>query len=173
VAARYLQEVYGHPADGQSTLQEGSRFGSGEATVTEVVLLDSGGVPAATFRTGETMTIRLTYRADAPLEDVACSVAVYRADNLAHLFGQSTRQAGVQLHLVDSGVIEFEISRLPLLQGNYVVSVGLHDHNGHKAYDWHERRYSFLVFENTDLAVGAGTFHVDSHWRTRPAHAEV
>ncbi len=173
VAAKYLQEVYGHPPDGGSTSQEGSRFGSGEASVTDVALLDSTGAPAATFRTGENLTIRLEYRAEVPLEDVACSVAVYRADNLAHLFGQSTRQAGVPLRIVDSGIIEFEIASLPLLQGNYVVSVGLHDALGSKAYDWHERRYSFLVFENTDLTPGAGTIHIDSTWRTRPAHAEV
>ena len=107
------------------------------------------------------------------MEDVTCAVSVYRADNLAHLFGQSTRQAGIHLHLVDSGVIEFEIERLPLLQGNYVVSVGLHDRSGKKAFDWHERRYSFLVFENADTADEAGTIHVESHWRTRPAHVEV
>jgi hypothetical protein len=51
------------------------------------------------------------------------------------------------------------------------VSVALHDPLAKKIYDWHERRYSFMVFENPDLPYAAGLLHAPSEWATWPTHA--
>jgi ABC-type polysaccharide/polyol phosphate transport system ATPase subunit len=166
VVGAYLREVHGHPGDHQGVFLPNQRFGSGEVTITEVSFLGAGGKPAESFRTGDPLTVRLRYATSAPVDDVSCSMAMYRSDSLAYVFGQNTRQAGIALRLADEGVVEFSVDRLPLLQGNYLVSVGFHDQLIQKAYDWHERSYSILVFDNPDLPPQDGIVALDGRWKT-------
>jgi hypothetical protein len=53
------------------------------------------------------------------------------------------------------------------------MSVALHDHMAKKVYDWHERRYSFLVFENPELPYAGGLMHVPSEWKVSHARASA
>jgi hypothetical protein len=110
------------------------------------------------------MTFRIRYTAERPLPDSACVLQIYRADNLSHVYGQSTADAGHTLTLARSGVIEFHIPRLPLLKGSYVVSVSLQPEHGKKVYDCHDRRYSFMVFENPQLPLEYGEVHMSGRW---------
>ncbi|MDQ4133779.1 MAG: ABC transporter ATP-binding protein [Actinomycetota bacterium] len=165
VVGTYLVEVHGETDDRQSSPSLGSRYGNGHARITDVVLLDGDGVVADGFRTGETLRLRLNYQADDAVDDVCCGVAVHRADDLTHVFGQNTRQAGFPLTLSPEGMIEFTVPSLPLLPGRYVVTLALHDQGGKTVYDWHERRYPLLVSENPALPPGAGLVHVAGRWK--------
>ena len=51
------------------------------------------------------------------------------------------------------------------------MSVALHDYAVRRFYDWHERRFSFIVFDNRTSSVEGGTVQVDSEWRATDAHA--
>jgi len=165
VVASYLGEVHREMAAHPGVSREGDRWGSGEAEITSVTL-EGGGGASGSFRTGDPMTIRVGYRADKPIDDVSCGVAIYRAETLAHVFGQNTFEAGVDLRLNGEGTIEFTVDALPLLKGPYVLTVALHDHAVKQVYDWHERRYSFIVFENPEDHHQAGMVRVDGTWRT-------
>ncbi|HWC10341.1 MAG TPA: ABC transporter ATP-binding protein [Acidimicrobiales bacterium] len=167
VVAAYLGEVHAtasHDID-QSPDRRGNRWGSGEVEITDVAFVDGEGAAVGAFRTGEPMTVRLHYRATEARDDVVCGVAVHRADTLVHLFGENTRGAGVPLRLAGEGTIEVLIPSLPFLKGAYVVTVALHDATMARVFDWHERRYSFLVFENPDLPTQVGSVHVPLTWR--------
>ncbi|HEX2273129.1 MAG TPA: ABC transporter ATP-binding protein [Acidimicrobiales bacterium] len=166
VVASYLGEVHGGPSGPSEGPSEERRFGSGEALLTDVVLLDGTGRSTSTFRTGEPLVVRMTYAAKEPLPNVLCSASVYRADGLAHLLGQNSRSRGLVLELSGRGVIEFTVPELPLLKGAYVLSVALHDDPVTKIYDWHDRAYSFFVVDNPRLPPEAGMVHVESRWRT-------
>jgi hypothetical protein len=61
--------------------------------------------------------------------------------------------------------VEFHVPALPLLKGTYVMSVALQDEHGRKVYDCHDRKYSFIVFENTELPYEAGAVHIDGSWK--------
>ena len=145
------------------------RFGSGEADITEVRFLDGDGGPKTTFRTGDAMTIRAAYRATSPVEKAVCCIAVYRAEDHVYVVGQASRAMGVTFDLSGEGTVEFSISALPLLPGTYIVSVGLQDEALQMVYDWHDRRYSFLVFPSDKLPAEAGIAHVDGRWRQTAA----
>ena len=173
VVGRYLAEVHGDTDVGlggpdamadPSAPEPGSRYGNGHALITDVALLDGRGAPAGDFRTGRTLTIRLRYRTDRAVDDVCCGVAVHRAGDLTHVFGQNTGQAGFPLTLSTEGLIEFTVASLPLLPGRYVVTVALHDQGGRTVYDWHERRYPLVVSENPALPPAAGILQVDGRW---------
>jgi ABC-2 type transport system ATP-binding protein len=171
VVASYLAEVHGGPDEDPILAFTGRRFGSGQAVITDVQFLDAHGEPTNSYTTGERMTIHLDYRADEVVEEVSCAVSIFRAEPLVHLWSQNTREAGLRLDLTGEGSIEFSIPSLPLLKGGYLVSVALHDPMAKKIYDWHERRYSFMVFENPDLPFAAGVIHVPTEWAASTSHA--
>lgn len=169
VIAGYLTDVHGAVSaatdDGD---HEGARFGSGEAVITSVAFLGGDGEAAGAFRTGTPMTVRIEYSVEERVDDLSCAIAVYRTENLAYVFGQSTKAAGVDLAPTGAGTVELTIPELPLLQGSYVVTLALHHRAMRKIYDYHERRYSFMVVLDPAMPVEAGTVHVASEWKASP-----
>jgi len=170
VVAAYLGEVHGHLDEQLQTgeVVQHQRFGSGEVVVDDVVLLQNGEV-TKTARTGEPLTLRVEYTAHRVVDEAICSIAVYRADTLAYVFGQTTRQAKVPLRLAGQGAIEFSIGALPFLGGQYLVSVALLDDGTLQPFDWHERGYSLMVFDNPAFTAQAGIVRVDGAWRASTA----
>lgn len=172
VVSTYLKDVHGDNRHDHDWSHSGDRFGSGEAEIVDVEFLDATGSPSPVYHTGDTLTIRITYRGLKLLEDVSCGIAVYRADNGAYLFGQNSREAGVPLRIDGRGTITYTVPELPLLQGSYTVTVALHE-MGKRIYDFHDRRYSFLMMGNPELATEAGMVHVDSTWQVAPDPVRV
>lgn len=169
VAAGYLAKVHRDATQKSDLAPSGTRGGTGEVEITGVSFVDRTGVVAGAFRTSEPLTIRVSYRAKERARDVTCGIAVLSAQNLSYLFGHSTKAAGVPLDLDGDGTIEFTLPSLPLLQGSYVVTVGLESADSVRIYDMHDRRYSFIVFENPDLIVQAGMVRVDGEWTVSPS----
>ncbi|MGI8809114.1 MAG: ABC transporter ATP-binding protein [Acidimicrobiales bacterium] len=175
VVASYLGHVHrdmsDHPPEEPIVVSSGDRFGTSEVILTELGFFDSEEGTAGAFRTGEPLVVRIGYRVDKPVPDLSITVAVYRADTLAYVFAQNSKAAGLFLEPSGEGTIEVVIPSLPLLRGTYLVSVALHDYAVRRFYDWHERRFSFMVFDNKTSAVEGGTLHVDSTWRATESHA--
>jgi ABC-type polysaccharide/polyol phosphate transport system ATPase subunit len=165
VITAYLGEVHGHPDDDAATeVPQHQRFGSGEVVVDDLVMVDGSGSATTTPRTGEPLTLRVHYTAHRPVDEAICSIAVYRADSLTYVFGQTTRQAKMPLRLTGQGVIEFAIDEVPFLGGHYFVSVALLDERTLQPFDWHERGYSMMVFDNPAFNAQAGLVRVDGTW---------
>jgi ABC-2 type transport system ATP-binding protein len=165
VVASYLASVHGEGRDEPEALKSpGRRYGTGQAEITDVSFVDGEGTPAVSFRTGDTMTIRLRYRALDVAEELVCGMSVWRAENMAYVFGQNTVQAGVHLVGDGEGVVELTVPDLPLLKGNYVLNVALHDRTGAQIHDCQERRYWFAVLENPAMPIEGGMVHVPSRW---------
>jgi ABC-type polysaccharide/polyol phosphate transport system ATPase subunit len=168
VIASYVGKVDDDIAHDPHRPTSGRRSGTGEARCTEVVLLDAGGDPTETFRTGDRFTIRVTYRTQELPDELLCAVAVHRTENLAYVFGQNSCEAKASLVEKGTGVVELTIPWLPLLKGSYVISVALQDRGLTKTYDFHDREYPFVVVENPRLPLEAGFVHVPSEWTAWP-----
>jgi len=165
VVAEYLAEVHATSDIHQGTDVGGDRWGTGELDITRVAIEGRDGGPL--LKTGEPMQINIGYqrnKADIADEDVVCGIAIYRAETLAHVYGTNTHRAGTSLQFDDQGTVTIDIAKLPILQGNYVLTVALHDKSGKLVYDWHERRYSFMVFDDPAMFSGAGLVHIDAVW---------
>ena len=154
-AAEYAEQAEQHPP--------GKRYGSGQAEITDVSFVDGDGQAVSSFRTGDPLTMRLEYRAEEVDDELVCGIGVLRAENLAYLFGQNTVQAGVPLPRKE-GTVEFTLPSLPLLKGEYLVNVVLHDRSGRHIYDCHDRKYWFSVVENAAMPVEGGMMHVTGEW---------
>lgn len=164
VVGNYLREA--HASIARQLESSTHRLGSGDMEIEEVTFVDGAGKDSASFRTGDPMTIRLRYRAGPQVQEASCGVAVYRADTQAYVFGQNSKAAGVEIPLTPTGVIEFTIPELPLLQGRYEISVALHDDDVTTIYDSFDRAHSFSVYHNPAMPGDAGTVHVPSVWKT-------
>lgn len=171
VIASYVGKVDDDEVQAAPRLAAGRRSGTREAECTEVLLLDGSGQPATTFRTGDALVVRITYRTQELDDELLCAVAVHRSENLAYVFGQNSCEAKARLVERGVGVVEMRIPWLPLLKGAYVVSVALQDRGLTTTYDFHDRAYSFAVVENPALPLEAGFVHVPSEWTARPGPA--
>ncbi|MDQ3897347.1 MAG: ABC transporter ATP-binding protein [Actinomycetota bacterium] len=176
VVASYLGHVHRdiseQEPDEPIAVSPGDHFGTSEVLLTEMGFYDADGNSVGSFRTDETFVIRIGYRVEKPVKNLSCTFAVYRSDTLAYVFAQNSKAAGLYLDPSGEGTMEVVIPRLPLLRGTYLVSVALHDYDVRRFYDWHERRFSFIVFDNKTSSVEGGTLHVESAWRSTDAHAQ-
>jgi lipopolysaccharide transport system ATP-binding protein len=169
VAAGYLAEVHRDASQHSGLAPSGNRQGTGQVEITGVTFVDHEGVASGAFRTNEAFTVRVHYRAQERTTDIACGIAVLSAQNLSYLFGHSSKAAGLSLDLNGEGVIEFTMPTLPLMQGSYVVTVALEGVETPRVFDMHDRRYSFLVFENPALSLQAGMVRVEGSWTVSPS----
>ena len=167
VTRKYLEEVHGARNDPDASGPH-HRFGTGQVDITEVRFLLGNGAQSTTFRTGQPMTIRAAYRASQPVSDAVCAIAIYRSVDHAYVVGQVSSAREATFDLSGEGEIEFSISALPLLPGTYLVSVGLQDKALQEVYDWHDRRYSLIIFKADDLPAEMGIAHVEGQWSAIP-----
>lgn len=167
VVADYLDEVHHTEAhQPQDVRDSGDRWGSREVEITDVTVLDAGGAPVSAVRTGEAMTIRVRYRSNEPVDDLTCGIALWHAETLTHVYGSNSGKAGTVIDVEPEGVVEFAVAALPFLKGNYQLTVALHDSLESRVFDWHERRYSLLVFDDPRAAAESGLVHVEGAWRS-------
>lgn len=123
------------------------RWGSRAVTIPRVDLLDGQGRPLRDLRTNDTLTIAMTFHADAPVERPVFGLAIYHEDG-THLTGPNTKAAGLTLPVVHGdGTVTYRVDRLPLLPGRYVVSVSAYDETLIDPLDHRERVATFTVIE--------------------------
>lgn len=148
------------------------RWGSRDIVIERVETRDARGEPAAVFRTGDPMTVVMTYRAPRRVEAPVFGLAIYREDG-AHITGPNTRMNGCPIPWVEGdGEVRYDVARLPLLPGRYVLSVSAYDFDLSLAYDHRERVGQFTVVEGGTLErFGLVTF--DGTWAVQPASTEA
>jgi ABC-2 type transport system ATP-binding protein len=125
--------------------QHGVRWGSGEGRIEHIELLDSQQRSTSTVRTGDSVTFRLHYAVDQPLDKPVFGLAVYTLEGV-HVTGPNTRDAGVVPdQLEGTGFVDLVVDRMPLLRGVYDVSVSLSDHALMHVYDSRHLAFRFDV----------------------------
>ncbi len=103
---------------------------------------------------GEPLTLRIEFEAMEPVEDVIFGIGVFDHDDGKLLFGTNTEVLGVDLPTLHGrGELLFEFESIPLLDGTYPITIGIHSHDEGIVYDWSEQRHWFEVM-NPDRSVG-------------------
>lgn len=122
------------------------RWGTGQVQITAVELCDAENQPHITFHNGATLKIRLHYQADQPVEKPVFGLAIHHK-NGTHICGPNTKFDELALPQVQgAGIIDYCIPSLPLLEGDYTVSVAVVNESLAETYDYHDRLYSFQVY---------------------------
>ena len=118
---------------------------TGDITIEDVDLLDGKGQPVSVVSPGEPLTVRVSLQGHRPVEDPHVSIAVFDS-NEEFIYGTSTRRMGVDLGSFEGRRrVSFELKQLPVVEGQYLVTVGVHNRDKSVAHDWHDMRYAFDV----------------------------
>ena len=144
------------------------RWGSHEAEIVRVELLDAEEQPRRVFETGEMLVVRIYFAAHQRIEQPQFGVALYHASGF-HINGPNTVFAGLEIGAIEGeGYIDYVIDTLPLLEDTYLVSVALYDHEGDHAYDHHHQAYTFRVQPQDTVGERFGSIFIPSRWRMGP-----
>jgi ABC-2 type transport system ATP-binding protein len=141
----------------------GERWGSGEAEITKVELLDEDSNTRDAYISGKPFNIKISYDAHIPIDDAV--VGVRLTDLHGHpVWGTNTRRRGVGIpRIFGPGTISFNMTELPLLEGTYELTVALSDMSEVRAFDHWERRIRFNVHQHASFDEGIIT--VAGNWR--------
>ncbi len=122
-----------------------NRFGSLEATIRAVELLDASGQPIGGLSAGEPLRIAITCVAPQPVEGAILGVSLSREDGQI-CYDASTAAAGVTLpRIAGEARATLLIERLDLAGGDYYVDVGIYARNWAYAYDYHWHAYPLNI----------------------------
>jgi len=123
----------------------GSEFGTREASITSLDILDGEGRPAMEFETGDPMTLRLNYEAKRRIEDPVFGFGIYNQMGIM-VYGTNTRLRGINIPFIEGkGRVEFHTPSLPMLDGRYHVSAAIHTRDEMTNYHWLDKMYYFDV----------------------------
>ena len=142
----------------------GTRWGSGEARITTVEMLDARGVRRTSFRSGEDVTVRLHYDAPEPIADPVLGVAIFALSG-AHVTGPNTRDAGFDIPVLQGrGFVDLAFPRVPLLQGTYDLSASLYDSAILSPYDFRHLAVRFDVEPGNPREMHGGVVSLNGRW---------
>ena len=173
VADEYLKRIR---ARAQDPMQMRSRatneypaWGSGELQLESVELLGEDGQAGSMFRTGEDVTVRLSYRAEADTADPVFGVGIYRSDG-TYVNGSNHLWRDEPIHIGpipagETGEVDMLLGRLPLLAGQYYLSTFVYDHSKQSPTAIDHREH-VTTFEVVDARVQQhGLLRIPSTWR--------
>ncbi len=144
------------------------RWGSGIGQIVRVQMLDGEGTERRVFTTGESLVVRMHFQAQRAIEKPQFGLALHHANGF-HINGPNTVFAGLDIEAIEGqGYIDYQIERLPLLEGTYLLSTTLYDQEGHHAYDHHHQVYTFRVRPNKAIREEYGSILIPSSWEPGP-----
>ena len=125
-----------------------------EIRITSVEIDHPGRAVRPYLLPGEPLSVRVSYESQKRIEDVVFGIAVYDLADGRHLFGANTEMLGAPIPFVDgAGEVVFDIASVPLLDGTYPITLGIHSHDDGIVYDWSEQRHWFEVM-NPEKTTG-------------------
>lgn len=147
------------------------RWGNGEIELTAVRFLNAAGEEQRTFKTGDKMTIEMSYMAHKVVKEPEFGLAIFHQDG-THVNGPNTRLANLQMGVVEGeGVVRYQIEHLPLLPARYLVTTAVHNSKLPIAYDYHQQAYSFRVVSG-GTPENHGLIEIPATWQWLPAGCE-
>jgi len=131
-----------------------SRWGSGEARLTGVHLLDATGHPVTQVKTGDKVTMRLDYDATEPVPKPVFGIAIETMDG-TWLWAHGTREGGpIPDWIEGKGSIELQFDRFMLQPGTFDISASINDFTCTQIVDYMRRCLRFDVLHGDPRETG-------------------
>ena len=141
-----------------------NRVVSKEAWVDSVEIKDKEGEARTVFKTGDQVTIHIKYSTRQAGTNAIVSVGVVREDGV-HCFSTNTSIAKMHnLSLMQSGIIDFVIDNLNLLNGYYYMDVALSYPDGNRLYDYVSNA---MIFQMISYDGSTGLIKVNGQWTVK------
>jgi ABC-2 type transport system ATP-binding protein len=143
--------------------EHGQRWGSGEAKITAVEILDAAGQPAKRIRTGDPVVFRAHWRAEETVERPVFGFSIQHLDGV-DITGPNTRESGnVPDKIRGSGYTDLHVDRLLLLPGTYDLTAAVFNYSLAHVYDLRHRTFRFDV-ERGNPDEGFGMVSLGGYW---------
>ncbi|MCI8773028.1 MAG: ABC transporter ATP-binding protein [Lachnospiraceae bacterium] len=125
----YMSEKQKSNAEAQKKEEEvdknATRWGNGDAVISEIKLLDKDGKEATSFWTDDPVTIQFNYDVKKRVENAVFGIGLFRSDGLS-CYGTNTEIDKIpNFSLTKSGMVRFQMEAMTLLPGDYVLEVAL------------------------------------------------
>jgi ABC-2 type transport system ATP-binding protein len=147
------------------------RWGSGEARIVKVEMLDASGAAVERARTGDPVTFRMHFEADQPIAKPVFGFGIDTVEGV-HLTGPNNRDGNcVPDQIEGRGHIDLNVDRLMLLKGTYDVTVSINDHSILHQYDVIQKAFRFDV-DPGDPYDPTGLVSLGGSWRMSNPVAE-
>ncbi len=142
----------------------GTRSGSFEAEIKKVTFSQNDGAPTNSFKTNRPFIAQIHYQAHQPIENPVFGIAIYRNDGI-HITGPNTKLNNNKINQISGkGYVEYRVESLPLLPGTYLFSASIYDQSCLRAYDHHEKMYTFKVLPGECEEI-YGVTRIPCTWR--------
>jgi len=154
------ESLRGERRNGEATLPER------EMVITDVILLDKDGQRRNSFLTAEPMTVRIHFRANAPVDNPVFFSRVREGYKIVH--GTTTARFDIAGHFEpgDEGIAEAHYETLNLLNGTYNINVGImRDHFSPLTFHQIDGAVSFVVGSRFDQ--GGALVYLPHRWTVR------
>ncbi|QPL06500.1 ABC transporter ATP-binding protein [Actinomyces respiraculi] len=151
-----LIDSYADVAHGaQEVSSGGTRFGSGEAQIDRIELLDADGEPTTRLTTGDPATIRLHYHADTTVERPVFGVSVDTRDGFI-VWGLHGLDAGFQPERIEPGpgTVDVRIPQLMMRPNTYLVSASIQPSHLTSVIDALQKALAFDVVPGPRMESG-------------------
>lgn len=163
VIAAYTGGSYDQHHRDEGSLHE--RWGTGDAQITSLQLLDESGTPTSLVQTGSGLRIVLQITAHEAIDGPNVRVSI---DTLQgqHVWSTSTQQGPAKLRkLSGPATAVVDIPSLPLLDGQYTVSATITDASGTTEFDHHR---NWLTFDVHHSGIhDSGVVRIPATWTVR------
>ena len=119
--------------------------GTKEVEIVSAEIFGTGGAGVEVFHPGDEVTIQVDLKANSPVEDPVVSFAI-RDEQNEFVFGTNTDWRGKRWPRFEGKQrVQFVLKSLPLVDGRYWVTIGVHSRDSRRVYHMQEHRYSFDV----------------------------
>ena len=152
---RRAEETDAEPAD-----EPKKRWGSGEARMVQVRVMDQDGAERYQFSPAEPFTVHIDYTAEEVLTDAVVGLAIYRSDQ-TYVYGTNTLiDSSAPVTLNQKGSIDLIVDCLPVANGDYTIDLALHKPDGFNYDFWRE----ICTFQIRDSRETPGVIHLPHRW---------
>jgi lipopolysaccharide transport system ATP-binding protein len=173
-----IEAYIGASGNGGPSFSQGSklgqRWGTGEALITSVRILNQAGNETDVIWPGEAICIEISYEATRAIDSPAFGIGIYDSSGLK-LYGENTSVGQYRIGRIEGiGRVCCRIESLPLPEGDYFLSVSLDRPSAspRNAYDWHDKAYVLRLRESRSV-VKDGLLALSTRWAHEPSEISV
>ncbi|OGP52335.1 MAG: hypothetical protein A2Y79_13740 [Deltaproteobacteria bacterium RBG_13_43_22] len=157
---RYKEEQSKAASSGTERLISKDRWGNGDIEIIRVRLRDSRGQERHVFQDGEDILVEMDFQVNRPTLDCVFGVGVFDGKGTC-CYGTNTDLDEVVLPpFQETGQIKIKLEQVHLIEGNYLLDVAVHAHDGHN-YDYQSGCMSFAV---RSTKKDAGIYRIPHRW---------
>jgi len=156
VTAKYCKSIF------ERMKVRGDRWGNQAVVIKNVLLHDGEGDGKHSFKTHDKMGIDIEYVCNSHIENFVVGIAFFSDVGILISSGNTLISNEYLYSTKYADKIRCVIESLPLLNGNYFLSVAITDQTGIVTYDHHSKMYKFSV-ENSEIQE-LGLVHINCKW---------